>query len=304
MNQNLLVAIPTETVYGLAANAENEEAVLKVFESKERPKFNPLIVHGHSIEQLSNCVVNFGEDALKLAKKYWPGPLTLLLNKQNVSDLVTAGSKKVAIRIPNHELTLKLLKSLEYPLVAPSANKYQRLSPTSALHVEEQLGDNVSYILDGGTTSIGIESTIVGFEGEQPILYRYGGVSIEHIEKTLGKKVLLNTNSENSDSPGLQKVHYSPTKKLIIGDIQSLINENQNKKIGVLSFSKQYNQKEIVVNRILSSTGSINEAATNLFGALNSLEKLDIDVIITELVPSQGIGYAINDRLERAAAKY
>ena len=246
MNQNLLVAIPTETVYGLAANAENEEAVLKVFESKERPKFNPLIVHGHSIEQLSNCVVNFGEDALKLAKKYWPGPLTLLLNKQNVSDLVTAG----------------------------------------------------------GTTSIGIESTIVGFEGEQPILYRYGGVSIEHIEKTLGKKVLLNTNSENSDSPGLQKVHYSPTKKLIIGDIQSLINENQNKKIGVLSFSKQYNQKEIVVNRILSSTGSINEAATNLFGALNSLEKLDIDVIITELVPSQGIGYAINDRLERAAAKY
>ena len=281
MNQNLLVAIPTETVYGLAANAENEEAVLKVFESKERPKFNPLIVHGHSIEQLSNCVVNFGEDALKLAKKYWPGPLTLLLNKQNVSDLVTAGSKKVAIRIPNHELTLKLLKSLEYPLVAPSANKYQRLSPTSALHVEEQLGDNVSYIL-----------------------YRYGGVSIEHIEKTLGKKVLLNTNSENSDSPGLQKVHYSPTKKLIIGDIQSLINENQNKKIGVLSFSKQYNQKEIVVNRILSSTGSINEAATNLFGALNSLEKLDIDVIITELVPSQGIGYAINDRLERAAAKY
>src|ERR1035437_8374682 len=183
-----LVAIPTETVYGLAANALNKDAVFKIIEAKNRPHFDPLIIHTDSIEKVKLHVSDFPQWAQQLANAFWPGPLTLLLPKKNsIPDLVTSGLPQVAVRIPNHPLTLQLLKSLDFPLAAPSANPFGYVSPTNAEHVAAQLQGSVDYILDGGPCDVGIESTIVGFEDGKITIYRLGGLAIEDIEKLVGK---------------------------------------------------------------------------------------------------------------------
>ena len=302
LQQGEVIGIPTETVYGLAGNALDENAILRIFEVKNRPKFDPLIVHVATLEQARDFVLGFPANALQLANQFWPGPLTLLLEKKaNVPDLLTAGSPRVAIRIPNHPLTLQLLEKLEFPVAAPSANPFGYVSPTTAQHVEDQLGNKIPYILDGGPCAVGLESTIIGFEAEKPIVYRLGGIKLEDLEACVGR-VKLNLNlSSNPLAPGMLKTHYAPLKKIIVGKVAELIPKYQHKKIGIISFKEDYNLNG-AVQIILSKKGDLNEAAKNLFGALREMDQADIDLIITQRFPEEGLGKAINDRLHRASS--
>lgn len=302
LQQGGLVAIPTETVYGLAANALDKDSVLKIFEAKNRPHFDPLIVHTDSIEKAGNYVSHFPQWAQKLAKAFWPGPLTLLLPKNAiVPDLVTSGLPNVAIRIPNHALTLKLLKSLDFPLAAPSANPFGYVSPTKAEHVAAQLQDKVGYILDGGDCEVGIESTIVGEEEGKIIIYRLGGLAVEEIEQIVGKIELRINQSSNPKAPGMLKSHYAPKKPLFIGDVSELLKKHTGKRIGVISFTKDHGAKHL--QKVLSERGDLKEAAHNLFSALRELDASDAEIIIAEKLPDSFLGRAINDRLQRAAVQ-
>jgi L-threonylcarbamoyladenylate synthase len=240
------------------------------------------------------------EKAIILAEKFWPGPLTLVLKKKSIiPDLITAGMDTVGIRCPNHKLTRELLAKLPFPLAAPSANPFGYVSPTTANHVDEQLGDKISYILDGGACPIGIESTIIGFEESGPVVYRLGGLSLEEIEATIGEVILQSHSTSNPKAPGQLKSHYAPGKKVILGNIEELLEEYDHKEIAVLSFSKNFNTP---FQLVLSPSGKIDEAAQNLFTALRTLDKMPVKIILTELVPGTGLGRAINDRLKRAAA--
>jgi L-threonylcarbamoyladenylate synthase len=290
LQQSGLVAIPTETVYGLAANALDKDAVLKIFEAKNRPHFDPLIIHTDSLEKVKQFVSGFPEWAEQLAKAFWPGPLTLLLPKNKlIPDLVTSGLPQVAIRMPNHSLTLKLLKSLDFPLAAPSANPFGYISPTKAEHVAAQLEGNVGYILDGGSCEVGLESTIVGFEDGKITVYRLGGLPLEDIEKIAGMVEVRINQSSNPKAPGMLKSHYAPKKPLFIGDVETFLKENTGKKVGIISLEK------------LSPSKNLKEAAHNLFSALRDLDRSDVDVIIAEKFSDDFLGRAINDRLQRAA---
>lgn len=301
LRESKLVAIPTETVYGLAANALDAEAVIKIFEAKNRPTFDPLIVHTYAISELEKFVTHIPENAKILAEKFWPGPLTLLLEKNDIiPDIVTSGLNTVGIRIPNHTLTLELLKQLPFPLAAPSANPFGYVSPTTAKHVMDQLGEKIDYILDGGACKVGVESTIIGFENGIPTVYRLGGLAIEDIEKCIGKTAIQLNTSSNPVSPGMLKSHYSPLKELAYGNIEELIKKHQNKKIGVISFYKKYP----CCNIVLSPEKSISKAAEHFFAAIRNMDaNADIEIILCETFPEEGLGRAINDRLKRAAVK-
>jgi len=294
------IGIPTETVYGLAANALDKNAVAKIFEIKNRPTFDPLIVHCASIDDIQKYVIDFPTDLRNLANKFMPGAFTILLPKNNlIPSLVCAGLERVAFRVPNHPLTIKLLESLSFPLAAPSANPFGYISPTTAYHVEKQLGNKIPYILDGGKCDIGIESTIVGIENNQITVHRLGGLSIDELEKEIGT-IEFNINySSNPIAPGQIKSHYAPKKAFYVGNIDDLIKLQTDKKIGLLNFNnKIYNNIEFELN--LSKNGNFNEAATNLFDYMRILDESDIDVIIADYVPNIGLGKAINDRLKRA----
>ncbi|MBC7390948.1 MAG: threonylcarbamoyl-AMP synthase [Opitutaceae bacterium] len=298
-----LVAIPTETVYGLAGNALVAETVAKIFEAKNRPSFDPLIVHTHSIDSARNYVLEFPDWALKLAEKFWPGPLTLLLPKQrNIPDIVTNGSELVGIRIPNHQLTLELLKSLPFPLAAPSANPFGYISPTSAQHVADQLENKISYILDGGNCTVGLESTIVGLKNGKPAIFRSGGIPAEIINELLGFEIEVLLSSSNPQAPGMLENHYSPGKPLFVGNLDELINYHTGKKIGIISFYVNYSA-QVNKSLVLSPKGDLTEAAAGLFASLREMDKSKIEIILTEKFPEIGIGRAINDRLHRAATK-
>jgi L-threonylcarbamoyladenylate synthase len=296
-----LVAIPTETVYGLAGNALNPTSVLKIFKVKERPEFDPLIIHVPSLFAAEKYVDHLPDVAVQLAQKFWPGPLTILLKKKHIiPDLVTSGLDTVGLRCPDHPLTRELLETLDFPLAAPSANPFGYVSPTTPQHVQDQLGEKIQYILDGGSSRVGIESTIVGFENKEPVIYRMGGLSIETLEKELGKiKVQLHSSS-NPKAPGQLKSHYAPSKKIILGNIEELLQKYPAHCSSILTFQKNYHSPNQI---ILSSSGSLDEAAQNLFASLRSLDKMEADVILAELLPEEGIGRAINDRLRRAAVK-
>lgn len=299
LTRNELVAIPTETVYGLAGNALSSIAVAKIFSVKDRPQFDPLIVHVPDLEKAKDYVAEIPDAAKKLADKFWPGPLTLLLKKKNIiPDLVTAGLDTVGIRCPDHVLTRQLLKKLPFPLAAPSANPFGYVSPTKPQHVDEQLGSKIQYILDGGTCPVGIESTIVGFENGIPVVYRLGGLNIENIESMIGKVQLMTHSTSNPKAPGQLKSHYAPGKKVLLGSIEELLKSTK-AKIGVLSFQKDFKVNNQI---ILSPSGKPEEAAQKLFESLRAFDKMDVEVVLTELVPDQGLGRAINDRLRRAAA--
>ena len=301
-----LVAIPTETVYGLAGNALDEEAVLRIFKSKNRPSFDPLIVHLASFDQLPEYVESIPEELKALAETFWPGPLTLLLPKRAIiPDLVTSGLDKVGIRVPKHPLTRSLLKLLNFPLAAPSANPFGYISPTNAVHVQQQLGEKLTYILDGGPCDIGLESTIVGMEQGQVIIYRLGGISVDSIENIVGKVLILPQSSSNPQSPGMLKSHYAPRKPIVLGDLDELMQQYLTEKfnVAILSFKRHFPEVAATHQVVLSSAGDYDEAARNLFSAMRILDETDATIILAEELPEIHLGKAINDRLRRAAAK-
>ncbi len=299
-----LVAIPTETVYGLAGNALDEVAVSHIFAVKNRPSFDPLIVHIAFQEQLQELTQEVPAPARLLAEVFWPGPLTLLLPRQRIiPDLVTAGSPLVALRIPQHPLALALLQQLPFPLAAPSANPFGYISPTTAQHVAQQLGDKIPYILDGGPCTVGVESTIVGFVDGKITIYRKGGISIESIEKIVGAVAVQPHSTSRPQAPGMLKSHYAPRVPLLLGNIADLLPVFANKKIGLISFQQPYPTVPAERQVILSAQGDFAEAARHLFAGMRYLDSLNLDVMLAELLPEQDLGRAINDRLRRAAAE-
>jgi len=299
-----LVAIPTETVYGLAANALNPEAVLKIYETKGRPTFNPLIVHVHDTAQFEKYATTVHPLIKKLAEKFSPGPLTYVLPKKSiVPDIVTGGGDTVALRVPGHPLTLKLLSQLDFPLAAPSANPFGYISPVLAEHVAEQLNGKIPYILDGGHSMIGLESTVVAVENNKLVVLRIGGVAIEDLHEVVGELELRINMSSNPKSPGQLRSHYAPGIPLMLGDLPQMIRSQAGKKIALLVFSERNHAANVVAQEVLSPSRDIKEAARNLFGALRRLDKSEAEVILAERFPEFGFGMAINDRLERAAAK-
>lgn len=305
LNQGELVAIPTETVYGLAGSAFNEQAIQKIFQLKNRPTCNPLILHTHCISEVSKFVKEIPPNALKLAEAFWPGPLTLLLPKKSIiPHSVTSGSHLVAVRIPNHSVTLELLKQLEFPLVAPSANPYTRISPTNSKMVDDYFGDALPCILEGDICSKGIESTIVGFHENAPVIYRQGAISVDAIEFIAGKSKVLATKSEKVTTPGMSPMHYAPrTSFKIVDSVSDFIVQNPTLNIGVLTLGKlEINQPNTRVIH-LSITGDIEEASANLYKSMYDLDGMNLDCIIIEKFPEIGIGKSLNDRIQRASFK-
>lgn len=301
-----LVGIPTETVYGLAGNALDGSAVAKIFEVKNRPSFDPLIMHISGIDQVGKYASDFPEKLEKLAQEFWPGPLTVLLPKKDiVPDIVTSGLSRVALRVPAHPLTRSLLGLLDFPLAAPSANPFGYISPTQASHVSEQLGDKIPLILDGGSCSVGLESTIVGMEDGEVVIYRMGGLSIDAIQEVVGKVTVRTQSSSRPDAPGLLISHYAPRVPFLVGNLDELIAEasKAKKDFAVLSLSRQFEEIEASRQYSLSNDENLNEAAQNLFAAMRQLDSSGAEVILAEYMPEVGLGRAMNDRLRRAAAK-
>ncbi len=303
LSSDKLVAIPTETVYGLAGNIFSETAVKCIFETKKRPFFNPLIVHVSGANKLKDIALEIPEKAQLLADTFWPGPLTLVLKKQeHIPDLITAGKDTVAIRVPNHPLTLDLLKQLPFPLAAPSANPFGSISPTTATHVEGYFRDTLDMVLDGGPCKNGIESTIIGFDGAQAIMYRLGSIALETIEAVIGTVKVMNKKEVAPHAPGMLDRHYAPmTTTILSNNIEESINNHLGKRIGVLVFEKQIDHLDITEQLVLSTKGDLAEAASNLYDALHQLDKKNLDLIIAEILPEQGLGRSINDRLQRAS---
>ena len=292
-----LVAFPTETVYGLGANALNPIAVAKIFELKERPAFDPLIIHIAHLHQLDELTVNTPPSVHKIAEKFWPGPLTIILPKSKiVPDIVTSGLPSVGIRMPDNALALALIQKSGCPLAAPSANKFGRISPTTAAHVRKQLPD-VDYILDGGKTAVGIESTIIRLTEAGFQILRNGVITREDLEKIVPFDSA--TVTEDLSAPGMLKSHYSPRKKLLIADHDSL--KTDRSKAGLISFSGAYEHDFHRVIRV-SERNDLKDYAVNMFEAMHAFEDdKDVEVIIAEPVSESGIGIAIMDRLRKAA---
>lgn len=299
-----IVAIPTETVYGLAANALNASAVAKIFEAKNRPYFDPLIVHTYDFKEVEKFVTEIAPPLLLLAKKFWPGPLTILLPKKDIiPDLVTAGLSTVGIRIPQQTATLQLLQQLNFPLAAPSANPFGYVSPTTAQHVYDQLHDKIPYILDGGDCKVGLESTIIGMHEGAVTIFRIGGLSIETIEKVVGKVKVSLHQGDNPAAPGMLSSHYAPNKPIYIGNITDNLKKYNSSKIGIISFKNHFNEVQNKYCHVLSVNGNLAEAAQQLFAVMRILDNSDIEIILTEEFPDEGLGKAINDRLKRASFK-
>jgi L-threonylcarbamoyladenylate synthase len=303
LKEGKLVGIPTETVYGLAAHALMPPAVLDIFRVKGRPAFDPLIVHVGRKESLSEYAVDIPDEALALADRFWPGPLTLVLKKAScIPDEVSSGLDTVGLRMPDHPLTLELLRETGFPLAAPSANPFGYISPTTAMHVFDQLQGRIPYVLDGGPSRVGVESTIVGFEEDGPVIYRLGGLTVEDIRRVI-PSVRVNTHSSSDPrAPGMLKSHYAPRIPLFLGNLESLVVEHAGKRIGVLAFSERnIPSKHVEAVQILSPSGNVDEAASKLFGAMRLLDNAGVDVVLAEPVPDKGLGKAVNDRLARAA---
>lgn len=300
-----IIAIPTETVYGLAGNAYSENALKKIFALKKRPRYYPLIIHIKSIASLNTIASDIPNRALKLAEEFWHGPLTLVLKKQpHISDLITAGKETVAVRVPNQRVALVLLEKLDFSLAAPSANPFSSISPTTAGHVFDYFEDELEVIQDGGSFERGVESTIIGFEGNKAVLYRYDSISVEEIERVVGTILCTVNNDSASNSPGMLSRHYAPMNDMYLtNNIADLVLSFQGKKIGLLLFKNKIPNQESLIQEVLSENGHLHEAATKFYAALHRLDKSNLDVIIAEKFPDDGLGKTLNGRLQRAIKK-
>ncbi|MCU0664184.1 MAG: L-threonylcarbamoyladenylate synthase [Myxococcota bacterium] len=297
-----VVAFPTETVYGLGASAFDPAAAARIFEIKGRPRFDPLIVHLPATDWLERVALEVPPKAALLAEKLWPGPLTLVLRKRDeVPDIVTAGLPTVGVRLPDHDIARRLIEAAGVPVCAPSANPFGYVSPTTAAHVRLQLGDKIDAILDGGPCRVGIESTIVSFEGVSPTLLRHGGVPIETIEAVLGCAIAVARPEDPVAAPGMLKRHYSPSVQVVLFDGE--IPASQGPGTGLLLISGRQVPGGFTAVEILSRSGSLSEAARNLFAALRRLDEAGLRVMFVERAPESGLGVAINDRLRRAASR-
>lgn len=311
-----LVAIPTETVYGLGADARNPVAVQNIYLAKERPSTNPLIIHIPHVDVLSDWAIDIPDTAFELAHAFWPGPLTLILKRHpSVPKIVTGGQDSIAIRIPNHPLTLELLKRFEGGIAAPSANRYGRISPTTAAHVKKELGSRVDYILDGGACTVGIESTIVSLLSNiEPMILREGSIAAEDLSKVLRRPVHIKTNksAETPVVPGSHESHYAPTTPLYLCDkehfLETALNFAQNnKRICVLSFSFtadnfiEHGVPDNLIGEWISVTNDPASYAQKLYAYLHHFDTTKSDCILIEKPPTIEAWGAIRDRLQRAA---
>lgn len=299
-----VVAFPTETVYGLGANALDPLAVARVFAAKGRPHFDPLIVHVTTLDDVRSLTTDFPSNAETLAAAFWPGPLTLVLPKvEAVPDLVTAGLPSVGIRVPEHPLARQLIAQSGVPVAAPSANLFGHVSPTTAAHVAEQLGDRIAYILDGGPCRVGIESTVLQLSGDHPMLLRPGGICAEDLAALIGPLDVLAATSNPStapqSSPGQLDRHYAPRTPLRIVDELPAPTSNST---GLLTLKPVESHQRFARVETLSSTGCLTEAAANFYAALRRLDDAGLTGIIARPFPDEGLGHALNDRLRRAAA--
>lgn len=297
-----IVAFPTETVYGLGADAFNPIAVARIFEAKRRPHFDPLIVHIAGFDEIDAVARDIPGAARLLADAFWPGPLTLVLPKRDrVPDIVTAGLPTVAVRMPANDVALSLIRLLGRPVAAPSANPFGYLSPTCARHVAEQLGNEVDMILDGGQCAVGVESTIVKIDDGSAELLRPGGLPAEEIERIIGMLQIAEDPAARIESPGQLKSHYAPkTPVRIVGGIDEVPRAGG---IGVLAFTGTPRHTDFSAVEILSPSGDLREAAARLFLCLHNLDSRGVSVIYAESVPETGLGLAIMNRLRRAAAR-
>jgi L-threonylcarbamoyladenylate synthase len=294
LNKNYCIGVPTETVYGLAANAYNDSAVKKVFNLKKRPKNNPLIVHYHNINSLEqDCLIN--DNFIKLYKKFSPGPITYVLKLRKdskISRYVTNNQKSLAVRFPKHTLFKNLLKQLDYPLAAPSANIATKVSAVKVKDVKEEFGNKIKYILDGGKCSIGIESTIISLIGK-PTILRFGGLDISKIKKILGFKLNIAINPKKKIAPGQSRLHYSPGIPLRMNIIKPKNNE-----AFIIIKKRKIKLKNYFY---LTTRNNLNEAAKNLYSCLRKIKNKGYKSIAVEKISNKGLGRAINDRLQRAS---
>jgi L-threonylcarbamoyladenylate synthase len=295
-------AFPTETVYGLGADAFNPLAVARIFEVKKRPYFDPLIVHVSSPSDLEKLVTEIPINAKKLMDRFWPGPLTVvLLKKEEIPDIVTAGLPTVALRMPKHKMALSLIELAGCPIAAPSANLFGYLSPTTVEAVREQLDDQIDFLLNGGPCEVGVESTIVSFTEKEPELLRPGGVPLEDIELIIGKVKVIPIGENQPSSPGRFPRHYAPKTPMMLNWSGKNLDAFKGKKIGLIFFRKPDQFLKFDHIEVLSKTGNLREAAANLFAAMRRLDALNLDLILAETVPEIGLGRAIMDRLRRAS---
>lgn len=294
------VAVPTETVYGLAADANNEEAVLGIFKAKNRPASNPLILHFAHLNQAVPYIKDFPDVFKNLARVFCPGPLTFVVHKSSlVSSLITAGQQTVAIRFPKHPLLQELLEAIGRPLAAPSANLYGQLSPTTAKHVMQQLTNRIPYILDGGACQEGLESTIIGLDQQQVLIYRHGSVTAEMLAKELGYVPQNKAYAHNGVlTSGMAKHHYATQTPLFIGFKPAEACHQ------TLQITIGKNQTIVGPHLVLSQKASLIEAAHNLYATLHKADAAQMQKIYIEPFANEGLGLAMNDRLSRAAAKF
>jgi L-threonylcarbamoyladenylate synthase len=297
LENNNVIGMPTETVYGLAGNAYSDKSVKKIFKIKKRPNSNPLIVHFKSLRDIKNNVI-INSFFLKLYKAFCPGPITFILNKKpksKISKFVNGNKKSIAVRVPNHRVSRKLLKILNIPLAAPSANIFSKLSPTCAKDVVDEFKNKINFVLDGGKCKIGLESTIIDLTGK-PTILRHGSITAEKIYKILKSKVLISKKSKATKSPGQLKSHYSP-------GIPVFMNKKYAKKNGAfITLGKKFKDTKNSFN--LSKSNNLNEAANNLYGTMRKIKKRGFNSIAICKIPNYEIGSAINERLKKASYKW
>lgn len=310
--ENEVVAFPTETVYGLGANALSYEAIEKIFRAKGRPADNPLIIHIYSEIQLEEIVEDVPANARKLMAAFWPGPLTIIFPKgKNISTNATAGLETVAVRMPDHPIALALIEKANVPIAAPSANRSGKPSPTTAAHVAADLTGHIAGLIDGGPTGIGVESTVVKCTDNEVVVLRPGGITREQLEEVIGEIVSDNSRSDNDkpQSPGMKYTHYSPNAPVYVirseASIQPIIDEQrkQGKRVGVLTTVENVDNYEADTIIACGERANLASVAEQLYTTLRQFDEASVDVIISESFPKDGIGEAIMNRLEKAATK-
>ncbi len=312
IREGKLVAFPTETVYGLGADATNDEALIKIFSAKSRPFNDPLIVHIHTMKEIYNIVDDVPAIAKKLGELFWPGPLTMILKKGKlISDYVSSGLNTVAVRVPNHKIAFNLIKMAQRPIAAPSANTFSHVSPTIAQHVISDLNGKIDIIIDGGKTCVGLESTVLDLTSFPIKILRLGGVTFERLKEVIPEIIIANDSIKEKKSPGMFGKHYSPKARLILVEENEKITEvvfekalkyrNSGHKVGILTCNENLMKYPGFIVKAIGEAKDLDSCAQNLFAQLRKFDDEKCDIIISEKFDDIGLGRAIMDRLRRAA---